>query len=44
MALNIHLNKAHNVDYKIHLDSKGRAYARKTKRIKVSKASLENYL
>ena len=28
MALNIHLNKVHNVKYKIYLNNKGRALAR----------------
>lgn len=33
MAVNVHLNKVHGVDYKIYLTSKGRALARKIKLI-----------
>ena len=44
MALNNHLTRGHDVDYKIYLNKQGRACTRRTLKIKVSKATLNTYL
>ncbi len=42
-AVNIHLTKAHRVNYKIYINDKGRACVRRTLKINVLKPTITNY-